>query len=202
VLKLYYIPQTRATRPRWLLEELEVPYELVRLDYKADEHKGEAYRKVNPLGTVPALDDDGQVMIESSAICLYLADKYSEKGLAPARGTPDRMLYDQWMVFSTTTLEVPILRTYEHTHALPPEARSEKVVQESQELFNKYADLLTEQLGENEFLVANRFSAADVMIGQVLIWARFMGLLKGHKVLDAYAKRLAARPANKVARGD
>ena len=54
-MKLYYAPQTRATRVRWLLEEPEVPYELERVNLSAGEQKSAAYRKIHPLGRVPAL---------------------------------------------------------------------------------------------------------------------------------------------------
>ena len=75
-MKLYYAPQTRATRPRWLLEELEVPYELIRISLAQGEQKKPEYLKIHPHGLVPALVDGGVTLFESSAICLYLADKF------------------------------------------------------------------------------------------------------------------------------
>ena len=83
-LTLYYQPNTRAGRPRWLLEELGVPYELDRSD---------AYRTLHPLAKVPALRDDDMVMFESVAICIYLADKFADQGLAPPLDSPLRGPY-------------------------------------------------------------------------------------------------------------
>jgi len=90
MIKLYYAPRTRSTRPRWLLEELGVPYELVRLDLGKGDHKKAEYLAIHPHGVVPALEDDGRVIIESLAICLYVADKFPEKGFAPEIRTIER----------------------------------------------------------------------------------------------------------------
>jgi len=89
-MKLYYSPQTRAGRPRWLLEEIGAPYEIASLDLKKGEHKQPEYMKIHPHGAVPALIDGDLALFESAAICMYLADKYPEKKLAPALGTPAR----------------------------------------------------------------------------------------------------------------
>src|SRR4051812_24127370 len=83
-LKLFYVPQTRAGRARWMLEELGVPYAIEKIDVQAKQNQSPEYlEKVHPLGHVPALhDSDGDVtMFESAAICMYLADKFAEKKL-------------------------------------------------------------------------------------------------------------------------
>ncbi|MEZ4302554.1 MAG: glutathione S-transferase N-terminal domain-containing protein, partial [Polyangiaceae bacterium] len=104
-MKLYFAPRTRATRPRWLLEQLGEPYELVNVDLEKGEHKQLPYLRIHPLGRVPALVDGDAVIFESIAICMYLADKYPEKKLAPPVGTPERGQYYQWMLFAASELE-------------------------------------------------------------------------------------------------
>lgn len=89
MLRLYFIPG-RSRLPRWLLEELEQPYEPVRLDREHGEHKRPAYLKINPLGKAPSLEINGQVMNETAAICPYLGDRYSTGRLAPAGDEPER----------------------------------------------------------------------------------------------------------------
>jgi glutathione S-transferase len=69
-MKLYFAPRTRAIRPRWLLEELGVPYELVKLDLTRQENNTPEYLAVNPLGEVPALVDGEVTLLESLASCL------------------------------------------------------------------------------------------------------------------------------------
>ena len=201
-MKLYYAPQTRAGRPRWLLEELGAPYELVRLDFSKGEHKAPEYMKIHPHGAVPALVDGDVAMFESAAICMYLADKFADKRLAPPVGTPARATYYQWMVYSMATLEPPVLQIFLNTVMLPEAERSTAAVEKARAAFTQVADVLERALAGRTHLLGEQFSAADVMIGSTLNWASFMGLLKGRTALEAYVKRLAERPAFQRARAD
>jgi glutathione S-transferase len=202
VIKLYYIPQSRATRPRWLLEEMGVPYELVRLPGPLAERKASDYVKIHPHARVPALADGDTTMFESAAICLYLADKFMDKGFAPALDSPERGPYLQWTVYSMVTLEPPIYQIYRHTDALPEEQRSQAALAEARASFAEVAGVLEKVLGEQPFIVGKDFTAADVMIGATLNWARNIGLLEGYPALLDYVKRLNERPAFKRSRAD
>lgn len=200
-MKLYHSPQTRSIRPRWLLEELGVPYDLETLDMAKQDHKRAEYMKIHPHGAVPALVDDDVVMFESAAICMYLADKYRDKQLAPALGSPERAAYYQWIVYSIATLEPPVLEVFLHTVMLPEEQRSAEAAQDGRTKFKDVGHVLSQALRGKEFLVGNRFSAADVMIGSTLAWAHFLGLLNDQHVLEDYAKRMSQRPAYQTAQG-
>jgi glutathione S-transferase len=195
-MKLYFSPRTRALRPRWLLEELGVPYELVRLDRSKREHKTAEYLKIHPHGAVPALVDGDLTLIESAAICMYLADKYPEKGLAPAPGSPDRGSYYQWVVYSVATAEPPILSYFLNKIMLPEERRSSEKVEQAQKDFVEVARALSPAIAGKEYLVGDRFSVADLMMGSMLGWAAMIGLLSDEfPDIKQYSKRLAARPA-------
>ena len=87
MLKLYHSAQSRSTRPRWLLEEIGAPYDLVYVDLSKQEHKTAQYLEIHPHGVVPALVDGDLGLMESGAICAYLADKFPAAHLAPAVGT-------------------------------------------------------------------------------------------------------------------
>lgn len=202
MLKLYHAPRTRSIRPRWLLEEMGVPYELVRLDLGQKEHKRPEYLAIHPHGTVPALVDGNLALMESSAICMYLADKFPEKGMAPAPGTPERGLYYQWMVYAVATLEPPLIQIFQHTMMLPEAERSPKAVQEGTQKFAEVAKVLGEALQGKKYLLGEQFTAADVMIGSTLVWASLLGLLGDHPVLTAYVQRLQERPACQKAQAD
>ena len=194
-MKLYYHPQTRAGRPRWLLEELGVPYEIVPVDLSKGEHKTPAHKKIHPHGAVPALVDGDLTMFESAAICAYLADKFPEKGLAPAVGTAARGLYYQWLFYAMATLEPPVLQVFLNTRMLPEAERSPAAAEKGKAAFADVGRVLEQALTGKSFLLGERFSAADVVVGATLIWAGAMGLTAGYPELLRYCERLQARPA-------
>ena len=201
-MKLYHSPRSRSVRPRWLLEEIGAPYELVTLDLTKAEHKTADYLKIHPHGAVPAFVDGDAALFESAAICMYLADKFADKHLAPPVGTPARGLYYQWMVYSMATLEPPVLQVFTNTVMLPEAQRSAAAAADGRTKFVEVARVLSQALTGKTFLLGEHFSAVDVMIGSTLGWSHFMGLLNGQPVLEAYVKRLSERPAYQRAQAD
>jgi glutathione S-transferase len=193
-LTLYYVPRTRSSRPRWILEELGVPYELVRLE--TSDIKKPEYLAVHPLGKVPALVDEGVTLFESAALCLHLADKYGEGKLAPVPGSIERALYYQWILFGMATIEPHLSRFNElrKSDGVPDEREREA------RSARAYLSVVEKALVGHEFIVGDRFTAADVVLASVCSWAKLLGLTEGLPECDAYAKRLLARPAAKRAR--
>jgi glutathione S-transferase len=194
-MKLYHAPRSRSVRPRWLLEEIGTPYELVTLDLAKGEHKTAAHLAVHPHGAVPALVDGDVQLFESAAICAYLADKFPDARLAPPTGTPARGLYYQWLVYAIATLEPPVLQVFLNTIRLPEAERSAAAAEQGRTRFAEVAAVLERALASKPFLLGDRFTAADVMIGSTLVWAQAFGLLEGHQTLQDYVARLSARPA-------
>jgi glutathione S-transferase len=201
-MKLYYVPQTRSGRPRWLLEEIGAPYEIVRLDVAARENRKAEYLALNPLGHVPTLVDGAVVIYETLAIGLYLADRFPDKRLAPAPDSPQRGLYLQWMAFSVVTVERVVEQLDDHVRRLPEADRQPRLADAARARFAELAQVVDGALGDREFLVGSDFSAADVMMASTLGWARRFGLLEGFPSLEAYAHRAVSRPAAKRARAD
>jgi glutathione S-transferase len=199
-MKLYYAPQTRAGRPRWLLEEIGAPYEIVPVDLSKGEHKTAAHLKIHPHGAVPAFSDGDLTMFESAAICAYLADRFPEKGFAPAVGTAARGLYYQWMFYAMVTLEPPVLQVFLHTRMLPEAERVPAMAEQGRTKFGGVARVLAPALTDKPFILGAQFSAADVMLGATLIWAGGIGLLAEHPELVKYCERLQERPAYKRSR--
>jgi glutathione S-transferase len=193
-MKLYYVPKTRATRPRWVLEELGVPYDLVRLDRTRDETRSAEHLGRHPLGHVPVLEDRGQHIFESGAICLHLADLFPEKRLLPPPGSVERGLAYQWVLFAMTEMEPPLIAL--SAEAKKPEAeRDAAALVQARDRFGKAADVLEVVLRGREFLLGDAFGVADVMVGGSLAWARGHRLLEGHPAVESYLTRLRERPA-------
>lgn len=88
-IKLYYTPRTRATRVRWLLEELQIPYHLTSIDLFGGEGNTEAYRTIHPLGYIPVITADGNKIFETGAICAWLTEQFPEHQLSPSVGSQD-----------------------------------------------------------------------------------------------------------------
>lgn len=196
-MKLYYAPMTRATRPRWMFEELGVPYETADVNLMKGEHKLPNYMKVHPLGRVPALEDNGFIMFESAAIVMQLADKYPEKGLAPAVGTTERAEYYQWILCAMTEAEPPLVTMLMHTRFLPEAERSPAAIEMAVKRFKPVADVIQERMKGRQYILGDKFTAADVVMGGVLVIASMLKQLGDYPGLQEYMKRLMERPAAK-----
>jgi glutathione S-transferase len=197
-MKLYFAPRTRATRARWLLEELGVPYELIKLDLARQENSTPAYLAVHPLGEVPALVDGDVTLLESLAICLYLADRFPEKRLAPPMGSAERGPYYQWMTFAEVSLEPVVMEFYRHarlSEETKAHAPSEEELAKHRTRLGAVLDVIDVGLGGREFLVGGAFTAADVVMASILHLANTLRLLDGQPRLVEYVKRHTQRPA-------
>jgi len=193
-MKLYYVPRTRASRPRWVLEELGIPYELVRLDASKGETRTPEHLARQPLGHVPVLEDGDLRLFESLAICLYLADKAPGKALLPPPGTAARALAYQWLFFAATELEPPA--SLISTENRKPEAeRNRAAMEEGRARFRKAAAVLEPVLADRPYVLGQEFSVADVVLGSILSWGRALGALGGLPAIEAYVARLKERPA-------
>ena len=188
------MPKTRASRPRWVLEEVGVPYDLVRLEPGPGGTRSPEHLERHPLGHVPVLEDRGQYIFESGAICLHLADLFPEKRLLPPLGTVDRAHAYQWVLFSMAEMEPPLIAL--SAEARKPDAeRSAAVMSEARERFRKTALILEAVLRDRKYLVGDAFGVADVMVGATLAWARAMRLVDALPSLEGYLLRLRERPA-------
>src|SRR5689334_12462527 len=98
MIQLHYNPGSANMAPHILLHELQLPFELVRVDQERQQHKRPEYLKLNPNGLIPVLVDGDLVLYEAAAICLHLADRLPQADLAPPLGTPERAHYYKWMV--------------------------------------------------------------------------------------------------------
>ncbi len=193
-LVLYTAALSRGFMVEWLLEELEAPYTRVDLDLSADEHKSERYLAIHPLGAVPALVVDDRPMFESLAICLYLADAFTEAGLAPGATSPERAAYCQWMVYATATVEPKLGPAFVRSLSVAAEDRAQVATDDERAAMESVLAPLRVGL-ERGHLLDSGFSAADVVLASELHWASQVGLLTSSPAAERYLSALTARPA-------
>jgi glutathione S-transferase len=188
MIKLYWAPQTRSLRTLWLLEESGAPYERVRLDLSSGAQRSAEYRAINPMAKVPALTDGPAAVAESGAICAYVADLCPDAGLAPPIGDPARARYLQWLFFSPGCIEPAYLGKAANISVRPETAGFGD--------FDRVFDVLEAAVQPGPWLLGERFSAADVLIGADLHFGMdIFKLVPERPALRAYVDRCLARPA-------
>lgn len=193
MIQIYGHPYTRSTRATWALEEAGADYELIAVDLSKGEHKQPEFLKVNPGGKVPALVDGDLVLTESAAICTYIGEKFPASGLVPA-DTAERARYFQWCFFAMSELETPLWTMAKYTKLLPQERRVPAVAETCAWEFQRAAAVLAQHLEGRDYAVGSRFTAADILLGGTLNWARKAGVGLESAGLEAYAERMAVRP--------
>ncbi|HWP64789.1 MAG TPA: glutathione S-transferase family protein [Candidatus Limnocylindria bacterium] len=196
MLKLHHASKTRSVRVLWLLEELGVPYELNVVPFTQEFLKSPAFLRVNPCGSLPAIEDDGVVMFESGAILEYLLERYGNGRLAVAPGSPARPRYLQWFHFGEATLLPPLGDIAQHALFRPEAERIPAMVADGQRRAAARLDVLEQALAASPYLCGDAFTAADVMVGYGVAIARLLGVVgERHPNVAAYLARLEARPA-------
>jgi len=203
MLKLYGITRSRAFRPLWLLHELGLEFEHIRIDYHTDAVKTPDYLAINPNGRVPALVDGDLVLWESMAINLYLARKYGgERGLWPD-SIEDEALALQWSFWVMTEVETALLKVLMHGRVLPAEKRDPDRLSHNLGLLKAPFSVLDRALAGRDYLAGNRFTVADLNVAAVLTWCKPAPVsLEEYPHLDAWLSRCLARPARKQAQAD
>ncbi|HEU0043473.1 glutathione S-transferase family protein [Sphingomonas sp.] len=188
----YTNPMSRGQIARWMLEEVEADYEQVILDYGSS-MKAAEYLAVNPMGKVPAIVHRGQVVTEGAAICAYLADAYADAGLAP--GAEERAAYYRWLFFAAGPVESAITNNY-----LKVEVAEDQRAMAGYGSYDQVVDVLEREIAARDYVVGDRFTAADVYFGSQIIWGVQFGSLPKRAAFLPYVERLTARPAYQKAK--
>ena len=181
-------PGSRITRVVWMLEEVDQPYEIVNVKPHSD-----IARSYNPSGKVPALVDDGFVLTDSAAICVYLGEKHADAGFG-SRNLQERATIDAWMHFLQAELEAPLWNKLKHKFILRDELRLDIGAWAAWE-FTRELKALERRLGDNEYALGERFSAVDIVIAHCGNWARAGKFEIVSADFNAYLDRILARPA-------
>jgi glutathione S-transferase len=187
-MKLYWCKNTRAFRIAWLLEESGLKYERVALDLRNPSSKNDpAFRAVSPMGKVPAIEDGPARLNDSGAIAIYVADQYPKAQLGPPVGHPDRARFLQWVTYTNSVIEPAMLEKVAKLESKPTSYGWGS--------FDLMLGTLRGELEKGEWILGDRFSAADVLIGTAAYFLKQFGLMGDDPVIGPYVARCAARPA-------
>ncbi len=137
MLKLHFAPNSRAGRILWLLEELDLPYELNKMQFSPTDLKSDEHRARHPLGRVPVLDDGDIQIWESGAITDYILERHKNGGLKPAVDSEHFPMYLQWFHYCEGMVMPPINTIIVQTILLPEDRRDETALGQAQRLLSK-----------------------------------------------------------------
>lgn len=194
-ITLYHASPSRSSIVLWMLEELGQPYDVQLVSFKKGENLKPEYLAINPMGKVPALKHRGVVISEVSAICTYLADEFPEAKLNVPIGDPRRGPYLKWMFFGPSVIEPAVI---DRVHPRKEAVRRATLGYGD---FDTVMNVLAQATGAaNPYLLAEQFTAADVVIGSQLRWGMMFKLIPERPEFVAYVDRLNARPAAQRAR--
>ena len=188
-LIFYTHPQSRGRVVRWMIEEVGEPYRTELLDYDTT-MKAPEYLAINPMGKVPALRHGDVVVTESAAICAYLADAFPSAGLAPPSGDRRRGPYYRWLFFAAGPVEAAASN---RALGLVVPAGRERMI--GYGTFEDTMNTLENAVSRGEYLLGDRFSAADVYVGSHIGFGLQFGTIEKRPVFEHYVARLFARPA-------
>ncbi len=192
-LTLYHIVPSRSSVVLWMLEEIGEPFELHVLNMKKGENRQPDYLAVNPMGKVPALVHNGTVITEVAAICCYLADAFPRADLNIPIGHPLRGPYLKWLFFAPGALEPAVMdRAYRRAEEAPRTALGYGD-------YDTTMDVVARAVTPGPFLMGDKFTAADVVIGSSLRWGMVFKLVPERKEFADYVSRFVDRPAAKRA---
>ena len=186
-LVLYTNPMSRGRIARWMLEEVGIPYRREILTFGGT-MKDDDYRKLNPMGKVPAVVHGKTVVTECAAICAYLADAFPQAGLAPP--PRERADYYRWMFFAAGPVEAAV-----SNKALGFEVPPDRQGMIGYGSYQDVLDTLQKAVSGRAYIAADYFTAADVYVGAHLSWGMQFGSIEERPGFREYMERMTSRPA-------
>ncbi|MFT5484548.1 MAG: glutathione S-transferase [Halieaceae bacterium] len=193
MITVHHLNNSRSQRVLWLLEELELEYELVSHQRDPDTNLAPPeLEAVHPLGKSPVLSDEDHTVIESGAIIDYVIRRYGGGRLSPVVSTGAHERYLQWLHYAEGSAILPLmLRMYTSRLAdggadLQPRINDE---------LNRHLGYMDNSLGADDWFVDNTFSGADIQLSFVVEIAPLLHSLESFPNLARFRARCQARPA-------
>ena len=195
MMKIYGHEKTRTFRVLWLLEELNLKYEHISLDFANKGHESTEFLALNPSGKVPVLVDNQNIIHESSTILFYLADVYGKNTSFDLTKVNRHKIF-QWLIFGSSELEQGLWTAARHTFVLPKDQRIEVLLGGDTKEFYRALTYTSEMLDNREYLVDNTFSIADILTApDPALGLTTAKLDLKYENIKKYLKRCISRPS-------
>jgi glutathione S-transferase len=191
-LTLYHAAPSRSSVALWMMEEIGEPYGIELLSIKNGDNRQPPYLAINPMGKVPALKHGDVVITECAAICCYLADAFPKNGLNAPIGDPQRGVYLKWLFFGPSCLEPAMI-----DRSLKRDGASRTMLGWGD--YDTVLDVVSKAITPGPYLLGEKFTAADVVVGSGLRWGMMFDLIPKRPEITTYVSRLEQRPALKRA---
>lgn len=200
MIKLHHLNDSRSFRILWLLEEIGQPYEIIRYQRDKKTHLApETLRGIHPLGKSPVIELDGKIIAESGAIAEILIKKFAPH-LAPTESSAEYLDYLQWIHFSESSAMLPFLLKIFNEFETQSGTELKFLNNYAEAEFNKVFSYLNNYLNNKKFLIEERLTGADFMLGFVVKGA--LNLLKSKSEfphIETYIKNLENQKSYKLA---
>lgn len=199
MITVHHLNQSRSSRVIWLLEELQLPYQIV--NYQRDETTRLApasLGEVHPLNKAPVVVDGDIVLCESGAVMEYIIDQDEDKRLRPEAGTAEYYRYLEWLHFAEGSLSLPLITNL----FMQMEERDGTQAMDgyiAKEIALDFA-YIESTLSDVSYFAGEAFTAADIMMTFMLEIAASQGILEGRESTKAYLERIQQRPAYQKAK--
>jgi glutathione S-transferase len=182
----------------WCLEELKVPYERIDAGMQYGVVNEPQFRRMNPNGLVPVIDDAGAIIWESNAIVRYLGAKYGKGTLWP-EDPAARAQSDKWMDWCATVYWPPMREVFWGLIRTPPEKRNLELIENSRKKAAEILKVLDAALAGSDYIAGSQLTIGDIPLGAIS-W-RWFGIAGMERppfpYVEAWFKRLSQREAFK-----
>jgi len=188
--KLFYALKSASMGVRVLLEEIGTPYELIQTSIDMDKPRPFEQLAINPNGWVPVLIWEGGAMYECAAITVFLCDRHADAGLAPTVDDPTRARFLQTLVYFSNSVQNAFQLTYYPDRFVDTPADEPSAQQRGNRRLRETWSVIDDQIGDNQWILGDRFSAADIYLFMLTTWIR---PAKGHPSVSEFpnVKRIA-----------
>jgi glutathione S-transferase len=173
---LYWSPASANMTPHAMLEDIGVPYELIKVDTSKGEQRSPDYLKINPHARVPTLVyDGGKALYETTAIALFLAERHPQAGFAPKTDSADRPLFLQWMAYLTNTLQIALMHWWHPEHVIDGAGQQGELKAKAEQRAVDMFRFLDQHIAKSgPYLCGQTFYVCDYYAAMLAQWTEFM----------------------------